>query len=105
MRLEQDVGVPTQAPARDLQAGRDYPPSYAELRAWFFDDAACSDYLEWLRWPDGFVCPRCETPGSWRMGDGRFWCERCRRRVSVTAGTIFTALARLSRSGSRPPGT
>jgi transposase-like protein len=23
------------------------------------------------------------------MGDGRFWCERCRRRVSVTAGTIF----------------
>jgi hypothetical protein len=23
------------------------------------------------------------------MGDGRFWCDRCRRRVSVTAGTIF----------------
>ena len=23
------------------------------------------------------------------MGDGRFWCEGCRRRVSVTAGTIF----------------
>jgi transposase-like protein len=23
------------------------------------------------------------------MGDGRFWCEPCRRRVSVTAGTIF----------------
>ena len=23
------------------------------------------------------------------MDDGRFWCEPCRRRVSVTAGTIF----------------
>jgi transposase-like protein len=23
------------------------------------------------------------------MGDGRFWCERCRYRISVTMGTIF----------------
>lgn len=90
MRLVQDVGVPTQPPARSLQAGRDYPRSYSELRAWFPDDESCCDYLDWLRWPDGFVCPRCETPsGSWRLGDGRFWCERCRRRVSVTAGTLF----------------
>lgn len=81
--------MPTLTPASHLQAGHDYPPSYAELRAWFPDDAACLDYLEWLRWPNGFVCPRCETPGRWRMGDGRFWCERCRQRISVTAGTIF----------------
>jgi len=81
--------MPTLTPASHLQAGRDYPPSYAELRAWFPDDAACRDYLEWLRWPNGFVCPRCETPGHWRMGDGRFWCERCQQRISVTAGTIF----------------
>lgn len=89
MRWIQDIGVPTQAPARSLRVGRDYPASYAESRAWFPDDAACSDYLEWLRWPDGFVCPRCGTSGGWRTGDGRFWCEPCRRRVSVTAGTIF----------------
>ena len=79
----------TQLPAADLRAGRDYPFSYAELRAWFRDDDACIDYLEWLRWPDGFVCPRCVSAGGWRMGDRRFWCERCRRRVSVTMGTIF----------------
>ena len=48
-----------------------------------------STYLEWLRWPDGFVCPRCGTAGGWRTDDGGFWCEPCRRRVSVTAGTIF----------------
>ncbi len=40
-------------------AGRDYPRSYAELRAWFDQDAKCLDYLDWLRWPDGFVCPGC----------------------------------------------
>ena len=78
-----------QLPASVLQAGRDYPRDYVELSAWFPDDDACLDYLEWLRWPDGFVCPRCGTTKSWRMSDGRFWCERCRRRVSVTMGTIF----------------
>ena len=78
-----------QTPASSLQAGRDYPPSYADLLAWFPDDAACLDYLEWLRWPNGFFCPQCETPSHWRMEDGRFWCAYCQRRVSVTAGTIF----------------
>lgn len=85
------MGMPTssQTHASGLRAGRDYPRSYADLRAWFPDDAACLDYLEWLRWPNGFVCPRCGTPGHWRMADGRFWCEPCQRRVSATAGTIF----------------
>ena len=83
--------MPTVTRAFQLRAGADYPRNYAELRAWFPDDAACLDYLEWLRWPEGFVCPRCGTPGHWRMGDGRFWCARCKQRISVTAGTIFHA--------------
>ncbi len=89
MRKAQDVGVPAQQPAATLRPGRDYPRSYAELRAWFPDDDACLDDLEWLRWPDGFVCPRCQSPSRSRVEDGRSWCEPCRRRVSVTAGTIF----------------
>lgn len=70
-------------------AGRDYPRSIGELRAWFASDAECWDYLEWLRWPDGFVCPRCAQPGGWRLGDGRFECASCSTRSSVTAGTVF----------------
>ena len=27
--------------------GFQYPDSYAELRAWFPDDEACMDYLDW----------------------------------------------------------
>ena len=88
MRMVQDVVVTPQPPASALRPGRDYPRTYADLRGWFPDDAACVDYLEWLRWPDGFVCPRCGHRGS-RLKDGRFWCEPCRRRLSVTAGTIF----------------
>jgi transposase-like protein len=60
-----------------------------ELQSWFASDDDCLDYLEWLRWPDGFVCPACGQPGGWRLGDGRLRCGSCRSATSVTAGTIF----------------
>lgn len=69
--------------------GVHYPGKLADLRAWFPSDLACLDYLDWLRWPDGFVCPHCENTISWVLPDGRRSCGGCRRRVSVTAGTIF----------------
>lgn len=70
-------------------AGRHYPRSVGEFQSWFGTDAACLDFLEWMRWPDGFVCPDCGHHGGWRLGDGRFWCLACGSRTSVTAGTIF----------------
>jgi hypothetical protein len=57
--------------------------------SWFPDDDACLDYLDWLRWPQGFCCPRCGHGEGWRLADGRYWCEPCRRRVSIPAGTVF----------------
>jgi transposase-like protein len=60
-----------------------------EFQAWFRTDADCLDYLEWLRWPAGFVCPTCGHAGGWQLGDGRFMCSGCGDRTSVTAGTIF----------------
>jgi hypothetical protein len=60
-----------------------------EFQAWFRTDSDCLDYLEWLRWPDGFTCPSCGHAGAWRLGDGRYECAGCHRRTSVTAGTIF----------------
>ena len=71
------------------RAGKHYPGSVGEFQAWFRTDADCLDYLEWLRWPDGFVCPSCGHEGGWRLGDGRFMCPACSTRSSVTAGTIF----------------
>ena len=70
------------------RAGKHYPSSLGQFQAWFRTDANCLDYLEWLRWPDGFVCPDCGRSG-WRLGDGRFMCSACGARTSVTAGTIF----------------
>src|SRR5215218_3294423 len=70
------------------RAGLHYPAATGEFMAWFSTDADCLDYLEWLRWPSGFLCPECGQ-GGWRLGDGRFECSGCGRRTSVTAGTIF----------------
>ncbi len=70
-------------------AGVHYPRSAGEFQAWFRTDPDCLDYLEWLRWPGGFLCPGCGHAGGWRLGDGRFRCAGCGARTSVTAGTIF----------------
>jgi hypothetical protein len=56
-------------------AGVDYPSRLAELRSWFPADADCVDYLDWLRWPDGFACPGCGAGRGWLGGDGRRRCQ------------------------------
>lgn len=71
------------------RGGVNYPRTYTELLSWFPNDAACLDYLEWLRWPEGVVCPTCGTGKGWRIADGRWSCGGCARLVSATAGTIF----------------
>ena len=46
-----------------------YPRSAGEFQSWFATDEDCLDYLAWLRWPKGFVCPRCEDLGGWVVAD------------------------------------
>ncbi|MGH9379377.1 MAG: IS1595 family transposase [Thermoanaerobaculia bacterium] len=77
------------AAAKSPKAGIHYPRDWDELSLWFPDDAACLDYLEWVRWPEGFVCRRCSAIGGWRGGDGKWNCSGCKTRTSATAGTIF----------------
>ena len=70
------------------QAHRDYPATFGDFTAWFRTHEDCRDYLHWLRWPNGFRCPECDGEG-WLLNDGRYECEDCHLRTSVTAGTIF----------------
>ncbi len=71
--------------------GVDYPRTFRELEAWFPDEPACLAYVERLRWPAGFVCPRCGATKAWRLSRGLWRCAECRKETSATAGTILAA--------------
>lgn len=76
--------------AISLASGRDYPRDWNQFLDWFADEEACLSYLEQLRWPEGFVCPRCgETSEPYRSSRSRLMCRVCRYQGTVTAGTVF----------------
>ena len=37
----------------------EYPANLVEFIDWFPSNEACLEYLEAVRWPDGFRCPKC----------------------------------------------
>jgi transposase-like protein len=67
----------------------DYPRDLLELEARFSTEEACHEYLMHLRWPDGFVCPRCGGRNYWPASRRRLVCRTCRYQASTTSGTIF----------------
>lgn len=69
--------------------GEDYPKTLMEMETQFSSDAACRDYLDALRWPNGFFCPLCGGVKAGRMPSGLWRCRSCNRQTSVLAGTVF----------------
>ena len=53
-------------------------------------EEACREKLLVLRWPEGFVCPRCGCREYYRVTRRElFHCKDCWYQVSLTAGTIL----------------
>lgn len=67
----------------------DYPATLLAFEPRFATEAACRAYLFTLRWPGGFVCPRCEGGQAWATVHHRWVCTACRHQTTATAGTIF----------------
>jgi len=66
------------------------PRTFLEFQEMFSDEGACWAHLRRVRWPHGFVCPRCGGHGSHRIRARRLdQCRRCRYQASLTAGTVF----------------
>jgi Transposase zinc-ribbon domain len=68
-----------------------FPRTFEEFLEWFSTEADCTENLEWIRWPDGFVCPGCRGMKAWRPDRGLWHCQACQRQSSATAGTVFEA--------------
>jgi len=67
-----------------------FPKNLREFQLKFASERACQEYLAACRWPDGFVCPRCQGKPAYELANLRRWqCAGCRHQVSLTAGTIL----------------
>jgi ISXO2 transposase-like protein/transposase-like zinc ribbon protein len=68
--------------ARDL--------SEAEFRERFGTEEACRAALFAMRWPEGLTCPACGGRSFCELRTRKvFQCNRCKRQVRLTAGTVF----------------
>ena len=66
--------------------------SEAQFRETYGTGEKCRAVVEKLRWPTGFVCPRCGgAEGKWLSTRPKIQCRACRHQVSLTAGTVFHA--------------
>lgn len=66
-----------------------YPKNIFEFDRLFESEKTCIEYLASIRWPDGFICPKCKGVKHWQTGSGHMMCAICNQRASVKAGTIF----------------
>jgi transposase-like protein len=66
-----------------------YPINVIDFQDMFPTDQACYEYLCLVRWPEGFLCPYCQHREAWKLKIRLLRCKKCRRDISVTAGTVF----------------
>jgi len=64
--------------------------SYQVFSELFPNREACLQHLIRLRWPEGFVCPRCGQRRGYLLESRKLYeCVACRFQASATSGTIF----------------
>lgn len=66
------------------------PTNLVEAIRYFADPEVCTQFVARLRWPEGPVCPRCESQEYSYLTTRRVWkCKGCKKQYSVKLGTIF----------------
>jgi transposase-like protein len=64
--------------------------SLVEWQQRFGTEEDCLEELRKVRWPDGFICPRCSSREySFISSRYIYQCSNCYHQVSLTSGTIF----------------
>ena len=66
--------------------------SLKEFISKFGTKVKCEEWLENLRWPNGFQCPKCGSYQYcivWHGSAKTFQCDHCRSQTTLTSGTVF----------------
>lgn len=79
--------------------GNDADLNLATLSPLFVDEDKAREFLEAKRWPNGPICPHCESQKVYRLEPkpdsrrpvrpGVYKCGKCRKQFTVRIGTIF----------------
>ena len=72
---------------------RPFPTTLLDFQRMFPDERG-GNYLERVRWHDGFVCTGCSAAGEAYRFERRptvLRCRECQRNASLTAGTVMHA--------------
>lgn len=64
--------------------------SLANLMQDYGTEKQCHNALYNWRWPEGFVCPKCDSPSHCILKNKTLYqCNQCHHQTSITSGTIF----------------
>ena len=64
--------------------------SLIQFQERFQTDESCREHLFKLRWPEGFVCPKCGHREYYSLPNrNQYQCKACKHQTSATAGTVF----------------
>ena len=67
-----------------------YPKYFQEFLMQFKNEEDCWNYIFELRWPNGYICPKCNNGDKyWLTEQKLIHCSSCGYQASVTGGTIF----------------
>ncbi|OHX66199.1 hypothetical protein NH26_07465 [Flammeovirga pacifica] len=67
--------------------------TFEEFEGMFPTDESCYEYLEEIKWKNGFSCRKCEhTDFAVGTGNNARRCKSCNYNESVTTGTLFHRL-------------
>lgn len=64
--------------------------SFFEFKEKYSNEDKCREHLFHLRWPDGFICPKCGNKAYYPIKNrNKYQCTACKHQTSVTAGTVM----------------
>jgi transposase-like protein len=86
-------------PAKNPPTGTDADLNLATMNELFASEDKAREFLETRRWPNGPVCPHCQSTQIYKLtgkegsknpvSPGVYKCGKCREKFTVRIGTIY----------------
>lgn len=64
--------------------------SFSRFIKRFSTEESCAEYLYQVKWPEGYVCPKCGCREHYHIRYcNRYQCKHCRHQTTLTANTVM----------------